>query len=132
MGKSSKVNIQSNYKSFRRPSELKLITIGFTAFLLSCSDVDCNFLTNSIREKHCNIIVSDLPTQGRHFVLRGRNPVTNRRQSYVDESGWYLFFYKKIEKGDTIVKNYGDLTFHIHKKDTVLVYTYRCNGKTYN
>ncbi len=44
---------------------------------------------------------------------------------------WYVLFDKLIEPGDTVVKRAGELKFYIHKKDTVLVFPYTCEGKLY-
>ena len=36
-----------------------------------------------------------------------------------------------LEKGDTIIKRKGELTFSIHKKDTIIVVKWECEGKIY-
>lgn len=44
---------------------------------------------------------------------------------------WYVRFNHLIAKGDTVVKSQGENILRIHKKDTVLRYTYSCQGTFY-
>ena len=41
-------------------------------------------------------------------------------------------YKNEIEIGDTIIKRKGELTFNIHKKDTIISHEWECEGKTYN
>jgi len=44
---------------------------------------------------------------------------------------WWYLYRDQIERGDTIIKRNGELTFNIHKKDTILTYNWECEGKVY-
>ncbi|KAA5538733.1 hypothetical protein [Adhaeribacter rhizoryzae] len=112
---------------------LKLIPVILLAFLcVSCSNVDCKGIAESRRSKYCNIVVREAPVSGRWFEIKGINPETKEESTYSDMETWYVQFYKNIQVGDTVVKKQGELEFFIHKKDTVLVYPYECEGKIYN
>jgi len=109
--------------------------IGFIIIAIicvSCFKIDCEVIGERYREKYCNIVVRETPDSGRWFDIKGKNPVTGEMATYSDMGTWYVYFYTKIGIGDTIVKKQGELKFYIHKKDTVLVYPYECEGKIYN
>ena len=58
-------------------------------------------------------------------------PESKVEESYDDQGSWYNDFKSRIETGDTLVKKKGELKFYIHKKDTVLIFSFKCHGITY-
>ena len=109
----------------------KLILLGFVFTILSCSEIDCDGFAKTFQKREFSIIVDHLPSESRNFKIRGVDPITYQRFTYIDVDAWYLFFNHKIELGDTVVKKAGDTRMFIHKKDTILVFQYMCGGKTY-
>src|SRR5690606_34679677 len=65
-----------------------------------------------------------LRSEGRHLIT-GEDCV-------CDDGTRALGNYADIlEKGDTIIKRKGELTFSIHKRDTIIVVKWECEGKIY-
>ena len=113
--------------------ELKEIIIIFCCFcVVSCTD--CETLANSYRDDECSLIVEYIPDiKEKYFNFKGRNPYNDEKCNCKSKISyrWWNVYKDKISKGDTIIKRRGELTFHIHKKDTSLVFNWECNGKTY-
>lgn len=99
--------------------------------ILSCDKVaSCAEIAENRRNDYCNIIVDDFSTNEYRFYLKGKNTLTGevntfRRINYL----WGYRFVDQIEKGDTVVKKKGELVFYIHKKDSVLAFPFKCDGK---
>ncbi|HLO74005.1 MAG TPA: hypothetical protein VK164_08735 [Flavobacterium sp.] len=114
---------------------MKKYLLFFTFFIIlsNCEKVDCDKLEKYYKEDNCNIIVSKMPIpDSRHnFYILGKSSMTNLDTIYDEENRWFCQFYKYLEKGDTIIKNKGELLFSIHKKDTVLSFNFECDGKIY-
>ena len=107
-----------------------LIIWLFNCFLASCSD--CEHAAIEYREYKFNMILEKEPWYGRVYTLYGRNPITGYKEQYEEKGGFlYLDFQDLISVGDTLVKKQGELKVYIHKKDTVLIYNFKCDGKIY-
>jgi hypothetical protein len=108
-----------------------LLLVALSSVTLSSCQVDCKAITERARLMECNLIINDLPGAGRTFRVAGINPVTGKGEFYSDTDSWYVEFNQDIELGDTLVKRKNELKFYIHKKDTVMVFPYKCDGKVY-
>ncbi len=73
----------------------------------------------------------DIGTSG-NLAMDGRNPFTNEKCNCNEENRWWAIFRSQIDIGDTIIKRKGELTFNIHKRDTIISHEWECDGKTYN
>ena len=114
-------------------SKLKYLVILFILICFSCMNVDCAQLSKIYREQECLIIVKDIPHKyGVDFEINGRSLKTGNDTLYDEENRWFSLYYEHIEKGDIIIKKRGELIFSIHKKDTILNYYWKCEGKIYN
>lgn len=115
--------------------KIKYYVVFFSFLLASCNlKTDCKKLENHYREnEYCELIVEIPPNPNSvYFEVKGRSfdlKIENC-ECYV-ESRWWATFSDKIEKGDTIIKKKGELTFTIRKKDTVLTFNWDCDGVTY-
>jgi hypothetical protein len=94
--------------------------------LITASCMDCEEIEKNKRALYCNIIVNKASRPGRELRIHGFDPVSRQRILFVDISEMYFDLRNDLEMGDTLVKNKGELDFFIHKKDTVLVYHYKC------
>lgn len=110
-----------------------LLIFIITLFFTSCLNVDCKKSTEAQRHTECYIIAEKIPNpKSKHrFKIIGFNPKTKKEITYVEENRWFCEFYPYIQEGDTISKKKNELIFTIHKKDTVLQFSYQCNGKSY-
>lgn len=112
------------------------IWLMITFSLLSCyqfKEVSCEEAAEGHRPDHVNLIVRKSSGSAFRLRLEGSDPTTKKniifqRQNYT----WAQWFINKISVGDTIVKNKGQLKFYIHKKDTVLVFPFECDGKVFD
>jgi hypothetical protein len=105
-------------------------------FLFSCGPIyDCDSSAEDLRDDECLLIVEKIPgIRDNRFDYKGINPVTKKKcdcDSYRSDR-WWSAYKEYIKIGDTIIKRKGDLIFNIHKKDTILSFTFECQGKIYN
>jgi hypothetical protein len=114
-------------------SELKYLVFLVSLLCSSCMNIDCSKLAESYRVDKCLIIVKNIPDNKSvyNFEILGKSLSTKKDTLYVEENRWFCTYYKNIEKGDTIIKRKGELTFNIHKKDTILTFNWECEGKIY-
>lgn len=107
----------------------------YSFFLISCNlKTDCETLEYQYREnEYCELIVEIPPEPNSvYFKVSGKSLDAKMEDCKCDvESRWWATFSNKIEKGDTIIKKKGELTFTILKKDTVLKFNWECDGKIY-
>lgn len=108
-----------------------IILIGCLLFLTSCLDINCEELKVVTQKEECNIIVMKKPRNSVYFKLEGREPITNKPSVCKSENRWWSLYLEEIEVGDTVVKRKGELTFNIHKKDTIITHYWECEGKIY-
>ncbi|WP_291051589.1 hypothetical protein [Empedobacter sp. UBA2044] len=73
----------------------------------------------------------DWGTSG-NLAMNGRNPSNNEKCNCNEENRWWANYRNQINIGDTIIKRKGELTFNIHKKDTIISHEWECDGKTYH
>lgn len=99
----------------------------------SClTEASCEEAAEVVKLDSCNIIVSEFSKNEYKFFLSGINPTgrpsTFKRINYT----WGYWFVDKIAIGDTVVKRKNELRFYIHKKDTIMVFPFKCKGEIYN
>ena len=101
-------------------------------FLYSCSNgIDCSLSAKLNAETECIIVVNKLPSTV-FFDAKGIDPITKKECKCSEGDRWWIQYKDEINIGDTIIKRKGELTFNIHKKDTIISYEWECEGKTYN
>lgn len=108
--------------------------ILFLTLILFClfSCVNCKLYTKDIKEEECIILVETLPTPNTvNFKVSGYDPITQKTKTCKSANRWWNQYNDEIEIGDTIIKRKGELTFNIHKKDTIISHKWHCyeNGK---
>lgn len=111
------------------------IWLLITFALFSCyqfREASCQETAEGNRSDHVNLIVKKSSGSAYKLRLEGLDPSTKKkgvfqRQNYT----WAQWFINEISIGDTVVKNKGKLEFYIHKKDTVLVFPFECDGKVF-
>jgi hypothetical protein len=111
---------------------VKVSLVFCSILLVSC--VDCEALEKAYRKDECILVVEKVPTKYESFFnFKGRVPITNKKCDCKGEnsSRWWNLYKDKIKVGDTIIKKKGELTFSIHKKDTLLSFDFECQGKSY-
>ncbi len=99
--------------------------------LLSCLNVDCDELKYIYSEEECIIVVENPPAKSSWFTVGGHSPFNQEPCECKSVNRWWSQFSEEIEKGDTIIKRKGELTFNIHKRDTVIAHNWKCNGIEY-
>jgi hypothetical protein len=117
--------------------ELKKIKIVIYILLFSIfsSCTNCEKWRVNLSNDDCALVVLQRPDiKDNFFNFRGVNPDTGKVCDCVSETSyrWWDLYADKIEVGDTIIKRKGELIFYIHKKDTILAFNWKCNGKVYN
>lgn len=118
-----------NYISILNLSKTVLF-LAVTMLWLSCST--CDDAAYYYVKDSFNMILKSKPSSGRGYTLKGINPATSKSEKYYDDGGFFgLLFKDLIENGDTLVKQQSELKVYIHKKDTIIVFPFKCGGKVY-
>ncbi|HLU85339.1 MAG TPA: hypothetical protein VKZ45_07685 [Vicingaceae bacterium] len=111
-----------------------ILFISFiTSILLSCrTEEGCEKIENSIKEENYHLILSEKPEK----TYRRGNWFYNLQGGYLERNTdtiiylsnfrWYDEFYYLWDKGDTLIKEKGNLITEIHKKDTVYYMQWDC------
>jgi hypothetical protein len=94
-------------------------------------EIDCDKLEIATKSEECLIVVEVPPARSAWFKVEGYNPYTHKPCECKSVNRWWSQFSEQIEKGDTIIKKKGELTFNIHKKDTIITHYWECKGKVY-
>lgn len=117
-----------------------IIVICFLFIILSCNKLsnrfslsgNCEDVATIFREIECLQIFEKLPAWDSPYMKsEGTHLLTGERCVCEDDTRWLNTYRDILEKGDTIIKRKGELTFSIHKKDTVIVVKWECEGKVY-
>lgn len=104
----------------------KLFEYLSVLFLLSCGKADCEEYTKMLSEEDCNIVVEKSPVNSVWFKLSGYDPISRKAKVCKTNNRWWNLYADEIDIGDTVVKKRGELTFNIHKKDTVTSHMWKC------
>lgn len=109
----------------------KFFIISSLFLFISCK-VDCEWHANGLRNEECLIIVTGLSSAtSTTMSIKGISLVDGKYTVSSENQRWWYTYRDQIELGDTIIKRKGELTFNIHKKDTILSYNWECEGKVY-
>lgn len=113
-----------------------IIGICFLFSILSCNKFslkgNCEDTAELFREVECLQIFEKLPTLKSYRLKSEGKHLKTGTDCVCDDGTRALGNYAdKLEKGDTIIKRKGELTFSIHKRDTVIVVKWECEGKVY-
>jgi|SRR5690606_801315 len=111
-----------------------IAAICFLFIILSCNKFplkgSCENDMKLIKELECLQIFEKLPVlESYKMESEGTHLITGEK--CICEDRWYNRYKDQLEKGDTIIKRKGELSFSIHKKDTVIVVKWECEGKVY-
>ena len=112
----------------------KLLLTPFLLFIFSCTqNSNCEAFLLKRKNSECLMVVEnrDLGTSG-NLAMGGRNPFTNEKCNCNEQNRWWAIYRNEINIVDTIIKRKGELTFNIHKKDTIISHEWECDGKTYH
>ena len=109
-----------------------LATFTLIALTAGCGGSNCEIKAENYRPSECAIKVDSRQFIGPWFSIEGTNAYNGGRNKYADLGNWYGSFTDYIDIGDTVVKRKNELVFYIHKKDTVLTFPYKCDGKIVN
>ena len=109
---------------------VKYIFLFIVLFMSSCLRPDCKALSDYYRQEECLMVVHNIPNVY-DFQIIGKDLKINRDTVYQTDNRWFRKYLETIEKGDTIIKRKGELTFNIHKKDTVMSFNFKCDDKVY-
>lgn len=110
---------------------MRIIFFCFIFTLTSCN-IDCDSLANHYRSEECLIIVDELsPATTTTMSIKGISIEDGKYTVSSENQRWWYTYRDQIERGDTIIKRKGELTFNIHKKDTILTYNWECEGQVY-
>ena len=113
----------------------RLISAFSLLFIIfSCNqNSNCEAFLRIDKNDECLMIVEnkDWGTSG-NLAMDGRNPFTNEKCDCNEQNRWWANYRNEINIGDTIIKRKGELTFNIHKRDSIISHEWECDGKTYN
>lgn len=113
---------------------MKKILLISVIFFISCNNLKVNVEKNAIedRKTECLQIYRELPVFDTPFLnSKGKHLITGKECECEDAGRWWIQYKNYLDKGDTIIKKKGELVFSIHKKDTVLNFSWECEGKLY-
>lgn len=112
----------------------KLIVISFLLLIYSCNQKpNCEAFLRIDRDSECLMVI-----QKEQFItaatlgFEGVNPYTNEKCDCNEQNRWWANYRNEINIGDTIIKRKDELTFNIHKKDTIISHEWECDGKTFH
>ncbi|WP_312993140.1 hypothetical protein [Chryseobacterium flavum] len=103
-----------------------LMLLSLFLFILSCGKVNCVEYTKMLSKEECIIVVEIPPTSSVWFEVKGYDPATQIPKICKTNNRWWNLYWNEIEVGDTIVKKKGELTFNIHKKDSIITHFWKC------
>lgn len=98
--------------------------------LYSCG-IDCKEATDVYRIDNLEVILTKRPILNVDMQFIGRKINSDKISTTKVMGRWYREYIEYMEVGDTIIKREGDLTMHIHKQDTTMVFKHICQGQVY-
>lgn len=107
----------------------KIVLLLIINSLYACGD--CDKSAQSYKKDNLEVVLTEEP-----FILGEMNFVgtklnSDRITTTKVMGRWYREYIEYMEVGDTIIKREGDLTMHIHKQDTTMVFKHICQGQVY-
>lgn len=112
---------------------MKKVIILLLSFkvLISCLKPDCERNADSARNLECLLILENKPSNSNYLKVEGRSINSNIKKIFTDNDRYWALFKDYMSVGDTLIKLKGELVFYIHKKDTILSFPWKCEGKIY-
>lgn len=108
-----------------------ILLLSFGLFI-SCLKIDCEKNADLHRDEECFLILKKLPSNSQAYLnLEGVDIKTKKPCNCKANGRWWLIFRDYMSVGDTLIKRKGELVFYIHKKDTILSFPWKCEGKIY-
>jgi hypothetical protein len=98
---------------------------------ISCLKIDCEKNADSARNLECLLILENKPSNSNYLKVEGRDINSSIRKIFIDKDRYWALFRDYMSVGDTLIKRKGELVFYIHKKDTILSFPWKCEGKIY-
>lgn len=109
----------------------KKIVLLLTILSLYSCGIDCKEATDVYRIDNIEVILTERPVIRGEMKFEGRKINSDRISTTKIMGRWYREYIEYMEVGDTIIKREGDLTMHIHKQDTTMVFKHICQGQVY-
>jgi hypothetical protein len=106
------------------------LNTSFLFLLLSCEKTDCNNIKIAYYPDEYNLIVESSEIDDTWIKINGFSLLTNQKENIMVHNNW-IFDVDELEMGDTIKKEKGKLPISIHKKNSVIMHDWYCNGKVY-
>lgn len=104
-----------------------LIYLASTEKKFSCDDWANGFKQNF----QCNIVLTDKDNGTAITTLTGIDLETKRIINCDDESKWLRDNFDSFKVGDTIIKNKGQYTILVKRKNLKIVIPFTCDNKVY-
>ena len=108
----------------------KIILLLAVILLYSCG-IDCEKSLQGYRDYNIEVILTERPVIRGEMKFVGKKVNSDRISTTKIMGRWYREYIEYMEVGDTIIKREGDLTMHIHKQDTTMVFKHICQGQVY-
>jgi hypothetical protein len=117
---------------FTNNTVMSLKNILELVFILSLvvSCTDCDSSAYFYKNEECSLLISNQSGDIRKFYS-GKDPFTGKGCDCKDGFRLYSVYRNHMDIGDTLIKKKGELFFTVHKKDTVLKFDWKCEGKVY-
>lgn len=106
--------------------KLKNLFILTILFLLSCERYDSTKSASYYQNMDLNFIILEKKplNHGREVNFKIKNIKNNKNEIYCEENTLLAWRYKDFEIGDTLVKKEDEDIFAIHKKDTIMYFSF--------
>lgn len=107
----------------------KVFAILLLVMFWSC--IDCEQSAQAYRKYDLEVVLIEKPTiiSDMEFVgtkINSSEIITTRIMGR-----WFRNYIDYMEVGDTVIKRKGELVLYIHKRDTVMSFSWDCQGKVY-
>ena len=109
----------------------KKIVLSLIIISLSSCNIDCKDATDAYRIYDIEVILTERPVIDGDMKFVGKKINSDEITTTRIMGRWYREYIEYMEVGDTIIKREGDLTMHIHKQDTTMVFKHICQGQVY-
>lgn len=107
----------------------KLFAMLLLVMFWSC--IDCEKLAKSYRDCNLEVVLTERPTIFGDMNFVGTTLSSNEIKTTRIGDRWYRDYIDYMEVGDTVIKRKGELVLYIHKRDTVMTFSWDCQGKVY-
>ncbi len=95
------------------------------------SCINCEKSAQSYRTYDLEVILTERPFIRGDMKFIGTKLNTDEITTTRIVGRWFRDYIDYMEVGDTVIKRKEELTLYVHKKDTVMVFKWDCQGKVY-